>query len=251
MSGRSVPCTHPNKDGTACRQFAMKGLDRPVCYRHAVVLGLVPQPRQGDQKTRDFAPSGKTRRTRDKRPARPCKCTRQDGSPCPKFAMAGQLVCSQHGGMGARSRAKGARVIAEDKARAVLARLGVPPVENALEELQKVAGQVIAWKDACAEMVNRLREEEIRYEGKLAGELLRAEVLLWERSLDRSIQVLNALARCQVEERLTMIRERDAERIAGAWAAAMRLSGLDAEGQARARRAFNYHLRIIPGEKAS
>ena len=37
-----------------------------------------------------------------------CKARKTDGSPCPNWAMIGQLVCSAHGGRAAQSKAKAA-----------------------------------------------------------------------------------------------------------------------------------------------
>src|SRR5262245_19792697 len=70
---------------------------------------------------------------------------------------AGHGRCKLHGGSTRSLRL----VAAQDQARAVLARLDVPPVDDPLTELSKLAGQLVAWKNALAERVNALTS--IRY----------------------------------------------------------------------------------------
>ena len=104
---------------------------------------------------------------------------------------------------------KTAPVIAEHQARKALARLDVPPVDNPLEALGKVAGEVIAWKDVLADRVNELTS--LRYSTE-SGEQLRAEVVLWERALDRCERFLSAMARHNVDERIAALNEEIARR---------------------------------------
>jgi hypothetical protein len=96
----------------------------------------------------------------------------------------------------------------DTEARQVLARLDVPPVHDPLAELARTAGQVVAWKDQMGAKVNELTE--LRYSGQLGQEQLRSELLLWERSLDRCVTVLTAMAKLNIEERQMRLTERQA-----------------------------------------
>jgi hypothetical protein len=138
--------------------------------------------------------------------------------------MVGQLVCGNHGGKSPRALLGAKMTLAQDKAMRELARLDLEPVDNALEALQRHAAITVAWRDKCAELVNLL-EGRIRYESSVRIEQVRSEILLFERAMDRCTATLAALARCQVDERITTIRERDAQMIAAAMAAAL----IDAE----------------------
>lgn len=116
--------------------------------------------------------------------------------------------CRKHLGNAPTVARAAERERVEAGVRAELARLDVVPVDNPLAELQKLAGQVLAWKDAIGEMVNRL--DEIRYEDEHGGEQLRAEVALFERAMDRCERVLVAMARLNIDQRLAWITQEQA-----------------------------------------
>lgn len=148
--------------------------------------------------------------------------------------------CKLHGGNAPSGRIAGA----EQQARAEMARLDVPPVENALTELAKIAGQVVAWKDALAGKVNALTS--LRYDSEFGGEQLRSEVILWERALDRCEKFLTAMARLDIDERLARVTERQAEQVSAALTAVLAEMGLSSEQQRDARTGVARHLRAVP-----
>jgi hypothetical protein len=76
---------------------------------------------------------------------------------------------------------------------------------NPLEELSLLVSEVLLYKDYCAAEVSKLRGD-YRYEGR-SGEQLRAEVALYERSLDRAGKLLIEWSRLDIDERLTRIEE--------------------------------------------
>lgn len=84
-------------------------------------------------------------------------------------------------------------------------------VENPLEELALLVSEVLTYKDYCAMQVAKLRGDE-RYEGR-GGEQLRAEVALYERSLDRAGKILIEWSRLNIDERLARIEEAKATAI--------------------------------------
>lgn len=135
------------------------------------------------------------------------RCTatsKRSGQRCKRLPSPGAKTCYIHGG----KTAKAAGRVAEQQARTELARLDLPPVEDALSELAKITGQVIGFKDQVAERVNELTSIRYSTEG---GEQLRAEVALWERALDRCERFLTAMARLNIDERLAKISGERAE----------------------------------------
>ena len=84
-------------------------------------------------------------------------------------------------------------------------------IDNPLEELATLVSEVLLYKDFCAQQVAKLRGDH-RYEGR-SGEQLRAEVALYERSLDRAGKLLIEWSRLNIDERLSRIEEAKAAMI--------------------------------------
>jgi len=181
-------------------------------------------------------------------PRQAIKCTgkRSDGTACSAYAINGMTVCWAHGGKLPRVKAKAAQNVTEQKARAMLARLDVVPVADPLEQLALLAGQVLAWRDVMAEQVNAL--SSLRYEAvgeNGTGEQLRAEVALWERSLDRCERVLVNIARLDLGAKMAAISEAQFRLMEDALTVAFAEAGLDLESADRARHAFARRLRAV------
>ena len=152
---------------------------------------------------------------------RSARCTataKRTGEQCRLLAVLGATVCRSHGGAAPQVRAAAAVRLAEEQGRAVLARLNLPPVDDPLTELAKIAAEAVAWKDAMAGKVSELTE--LRYKAGEGGEQLRAEVALWERALDRCERFLTAMARLNIDERLAAISEAQAAAVLGGIAVA-------------------------------
>jgi hypothetical protein len=155
---------------------------------------------------------------------RQCTATsKRSGEQCKRIAAPGATKCYMHGGRTAKAQQRAT----EDRARAELARLDLPPVDDPLSELARITGQVIGWKDQIAAKVNELTS--LRYEGEGSGEQLRAEVALWERALDRCERFLTAMARLNIDERLASISEARAEVIISVFAAALERAGVEGD----------------------
>jgi hypothetical protein len=129
----------------------------------------------------------------------------------------------------------------EHEVRDLLARLDVTPVEDPLTELQKLAGEVVAWKNAMAAKVNELTS--VRYE-TLYGEQLRSEVALFERAMDRCERVLTAMARLNIDARLARISEEQGRLVTEALRGALAELGLSQEAQMAARPVVARHLQL-------
>jgi len=151
----------------------------------------------------------------------------------------GHGCCKLHGGNSPSGRMAGA----EQQARSALAQLGVAPVNDPLTMLAQVTGEVVAWKDATATLVNKLTS--VRYDGEFSGEQLRSEIVLWERALDRCEKFLTAMARCNIDERLARVTERQTEIVAAALSAALSEMGISQDQQREARNRVARHLRAL------
>ena len=141
---------------------------------------------------------------------------------CGQPRMQGTTVCRMHGGSARQVRSAAGRRLAADKARRALDEIEVREVENPLDELRRLTGEVVAWKDALASHVAAL-EDRFRFTDDKGAEQLRAEVALYERALDRAGKFLELWARLGLDAMLAQLRVRVTE----AQAAAMS-RGLDA-----------------------
>lgn len=117
-------------------------------------------------------------------------------------------------------------------------------IDNPYAELYKLAGQTVAWKDALAARVSEL--QEIGYEGR-TGEQTKAEVNMFMQAIQETRQILTAIAKLDVEERMVRIAEAQAIMIAETLSRVLDTLGLSAEKQLQARAAVAERLRIVGG----
>jgi hypothetical protein len=107
---------------------------------------------------------------------------------------------------------------------------------NPLVELLQLAAEMAEWKDIMRTIVVYLVDRQrIRSAHSKVGEQLRAEVLLYERALERLAKILQDIARLGIEAKLAAIEDRQVLVIETALAAALNASGLDIVDQQRAR----------------
>jgi hypothetical protein len=149
--------------------------------------------------------------------------------------------CKLHGGCTPNQVVAAERQVAEAEVRRVLAELSVEPVSDPLTGLMKLAGQVVAWQEATAGLVNRL--ESVRYRGANGAEQLRAEVILYERAMDRAVTVLAAIGRLNIDERLAKVTEQQVSLMVAAVNAALVAAGLSVELQLSVKREVARELR--------
>lgn len=218
---------HRADTGYRCPQWAMAG--ETVCRSHS------------PQRSHLTAPPDDRRCT-----ARAKNGEGKGGNRCSLWAMKGLTVCYRHGGATKAARKAGERRVTEQeverRARQLLASKGASPVENPLRALSQAAGEVLAFKDALGDMVNNL--EEIRYKGG-AGEQIRAEVVLYERALDRAGTFLANIARLNIDERLAAIDEKQAEAVVRAIEAALAYAGVTGDNAVEAKKVAARHLRAV------
>lgn len=121
------------------------------------------------------------------------------------------------------------------------------PVGNPLVELLQLAAEVGEWKNIMREIVTYLLDEKrIRSAHNRVGEQLRAEVLLYERALERFAKILLDIQKAGIEARLAALEERQVLMIEQALATALNASGLDLIGQENARKVLRREL--VKGE---
>jgi len=168
------------------------------------------------------------------------RCTaksKQTHQRCKRKAIDGGNVCTYHGGNASQVRqAAAVRVKARKinkEAAAVLAHEGVEPVEDPLTELAKLASSSKALADALGARVNALNKLT-EYDRKDSPSI-RAEMVLYERALDRVHRMLSDLVRFGFTERQVQIQEREALLVAGIVQRVLSSIGLTAEQQADAR----------------
>lgn len=154
-------------------------------------------------------------------------------------------MCETHGGRAKQVLAAAAERRLDAEVRQTLARLDVADVADPLTELGRLAGQILAWRDAIAARVNQL--DAIRYSAVGAGsEQIRGEVQLYERALDRCVQVLGIMAKLNIDSRLARISERQADILIAALTATFAEVGITGQTAVDARKVLARHLRAVP-----
>lgn len=135
-----------------------------------------------------------------------CAHTTSSGKHCTKKPVTGYPFCQTH--LATASVRDISLVRGKD---VMFADLVGNRIDNPLEELATLVSEVLLYKDFCAQQVAKLRGDH-RYEGR-SGEQLRAEVALYERSLDRAGKLLIEWSRLNIDERLSRIEEAKAAMI--------------------------------------
>lgn len=179
---------------------------------------------------------------------------RTTGLPCRKAAGAatshvGHGKCKSHGGNVPGARVKSERALADAMAREWFGTaVEASAVEDPLRALKILAGECLAWKDTCSGFLRELAGVE--HTSETVGSQVRAQVIVWERALDRCEHVLTSLARLKIDERLARIEQDKADMILRAFEAGLRTAQVPAERWPLARRQFAAQLRVIDGERA-
>lgn len=163
------------------------------------------------------------------------------GKPCRKPPEPGATRCRIHGGASPRAQAAAQRRLAEAAAQQEIERFGIlAPVADPLTALGELAGEVLALKTYFRGQVDRL--EQLRYQAG-SGEQLRAEVGLYERALDRSMSLLTAMARLNVDDRLARISIAQRSTLVRAVETALAAAGVPEERLAEVRAVIARELR--------
>jgi hypothetical protein len=114
---------------------------------------------------------------------------------------------------------------------------------NPFEELLKLTAELTTWKNVCLAKVAKLNEDEWRWDGDRAGEQLRSEIVLYERAVKETTDLLVKIARLGIEERLTRIQERQVSIVETAIIRTLQELDLPVDMQAQARSRIIKHLK--------
>lgn len=142
-----------------------------------------------------------------------CGAHRSNGEPCKRPPMRGGKVCSSHGGQAPAVKAAAQRRLAEAEATRAVARMtdarGPLSLPDVYRELLSTAGAAVAWQSVLRERVEDLSDYSST--SGMGAEQVRADVVLFERAMDRTAKVLELVARLDLDTRLSNISNRDAE----------------------------------------
>lgn len=153
-----------------------------------------------------------------RRPAVRCTATSpRNGRQCLAYAVTGATVCSAHGGLAPQVREAGRRRwrehVALERAAESLARQGVQPIGDPLEEYARLAAEALALKDWAGAHVAEL-QQRLTVVDRQGAEQLRAVIGLLERAMDRSGKFLAEYVRLGIDERRVALSERQGELVA-------------------------------------
>lgn len=169
---------------------------KPVCTREGC-------PLQGQEHP---GCTSHTKGTAEERAAR-------RGMPCGNPPMSGQLVCAQHGGMSVQARKAAKTRIADQKARAAVAKFGLPreitPTEALLEEVKWSAGHVAWLREQIATFDDGAGPLQLAPSGK-------ALLDVYGEERDRLVRISKATLEAGVEERRVQLAEAQGALVAGA-----------------------------------
>jgi hypothetical protein len=157
---------------------------------------------------------------------------------------AGVGRCKLHGGSTPNQSRAAQLVKLESDARILFDKVApeVVPVTNPLEAYALFAGRVMAWLNLMDSLLTDL--DSARYRGATA-EQIRGEVVLYERAMDRANAVLSAYARLNIDERLVVIAQKQANMVINGVNAALTYLGVTGDQEREARRIVARHLRAV------
>ena len=149
-----------------------------------------------------------------------CKATaKSTQQQCTKICSEGFTVCFKHGAASPQAKAAAQVRVFEDRARRLIPNSDERrTIGNPFEELMELASEIVAFKDAVGLLVVGLEQ---RVTQLVAGnpdadqeEKIRPQILVYERALDRSANILIRIAQLGIEDRLARVSERQAETFA-------------------------------------
>jgi len=130
-----------------------------------------------------------------------CGARTRSGGACKRHPGPGLTRCKFHGGASPLALQKAQERLAEQAARRTLASLGQPisPVVDPVSELERLAGEVVAFKDALLALVGDL--QEIRYKSGQQFEQVRGEVQVFLSAIARCESVLSKIVALDLDSR--------------------------------------------------
>lgn len=170
--------------------------------------------------------------------------SKRHGGRCGAQAITGTNVCRWHGGAAKQVKRKAHERATEAKAQQVLGKLAYAPVSDPVSELADLAGQAAAWKELMAARVAELTKPG--YAG-MTAEQTKAEVVVFERAMDRCGALLTSLAKLGLHERVVQVQEQQVAMMRQALTAALAQSSLTATQQREVVSGVAGQLRLLAG----
>lgn len=127
------------------------------------------------------------------------------GERCRAASIHGATVCWKHGGAAPQVREKARIVLAERRALRSIADVEVREITDPLREFATIVAKASAWLDHAAERVAML--EQYRRQDAKGSEHLRAEIVIYERAIDRVGRLLVDWVRLGLDERMVRVSE--------------------------------------------
>ncbi len=162
-----------------------------------------------------------------------CSRHKADGSPCGAAPLKGIKVCKVHGGMSPSAQKRHHATVAAEAMGLDPAVVAVNPLKALSAYAEETARQYRSIKDTLGPMLLTL--EGAVYADKHDVERVRGKVQIFERVSDRLEKSLEALARLNIDERLTRIEAAKVQFIITALEAALEDAGFDVTQRERAR----------------
>ncbi len=144
--------------------------------------------------------------------SRRCTAKNRAGERCKRAAVLGGTVCAAHGGKAPQVKAAAQRRLAEAKAAASLAQVGVTPIGDPLAEFAALAAEARALQGELAAQVAEMGR--ITGENHLGDRVLTPEFTAYNAAMDRCGRFLADWVRLGIDERITALHERQAELVA-------------------------------------
>lgn len=152
--------------------------------------------------------------------------------------------CKLHGGCAPSGRKAGSLKLVEQQARQLFGKVvpDIVPVDNPLAAYAAFAGEVMAWKQLMASLLEDLSIVAVTSE--FQGEQIAGAVQLYERAMDRANTVLSSYARLRIDDRLAVISKQQADMVMRAIEAVITLFGATGDRAIEARTLAARHLRV-------
>lgn len=168
-----------------------------------------------------------------------CTRHRADGSPCAGSPLKGTVLCQVHG--------RSPSVLARHHATVAAQAMGLDPKAVAANPLQALraytAETARQWARYHDEMETAMASlHDAVYVNKVGDERIKAAVVLYGQVCDRLEKSLEALAKLNIDERLTRLEEAKVAYVIDAIEAALEAAGFDASQRADARLAVGNEL---------
>lgn len=164
-----------------------------------------------------------------RRQARKCGARKTDGSPCPNWAMIGQLVCHSHGGRAPQAKAKAIERVAEQRAIRAVETYGLPldvsPGDALLAEVRYTAGHVAWLRERVQELednnlvwgrTEKVKRNATEFKGTdtTYGAVPNVWVELYMRERKHLVDVAKAAISAGIEERKVRLAEQQGQLVA-------------------------------------